>query len=195
MTPLEFEDYVLCKALDVISGEGVYKRFVYQCAENQEEWALRVQASVGTVGAAVREIQSLVERVRQSDTKLARVCREVPTSMRPPLRVVPGVGVCGLTDTQSKGCVDVSRASKTDCPVLVHSKFHYFFLMLYYTHRLDHVVRCMTKWWLEEQEPDLTMAQLTERFRAQTDLFRSMHSSFEAGAEHVRQSLCHHLSF
>lgn len=194
MTPLQFEDYVLCKALDVISGEGVYRRFVYQCAENQEDWALRVQASVATVGSAVREIQSLVERVRQADTKLASVCREVTTSMHAPLRVVTGVGICCLTDTQSKGCIDVSRASKTDSPVLVHSKFHYFFLMLYFTHRLDHVVRCMTKWWLEEQEPDLTMAQLTELFRAQ-DIFGPMHTSFVAGAEHVRLSLCQHLSF
>ena len=49
VTPTEFEDYVLCKALDVISGDGSYKRFVYQCAENEEGWAVRLHASVSKV--------------------------------------------------------------------------------------------------------------------------------------------------
>lgn len=194
MTPLEFEDYVLCKALDVISGEGVYRRFLYQCAENAEPWAVRMQASVAVVVSSVREVQSLVERVRQQDSKLGRVCREVTTSMHAPLSVAPGVGICSLTDTQSRGCIDVSRASKTDSPVLVHAKFQYFVLMLYFTHRLEHVVRSMTKWWLEEQEPDLTMAELTDLFSAQKDLFAGMHSAFEAGFSHVTSSLRHSLT-
>jgi hypothetical protein len=50
ITQSEFEDYVLCKAYDVISGDGSYKRYVYQCAENEEEWATRLHASVSRVG-------------------------------------------------------------------------------------------------------------------------------------------------
>ena len=193
ISPGEFEDYVLCKACDVISGDGSYKRYVFQCAENEEPWALKIHASVSKVTAQVREVHAIVERVRALGAPLSRVCTEVVTSMHAPVRVVEGLAACCLTDTQSKGCVDVSRATKTDAPVTIHAKFHYFVLMLYYVHRFEHVVRSMTKSWLLLQEPDLSMAQLTARFAEQKDLIAHMHSVFLRGFEHVRASLQHFL--
>ena len=189
----EFEDYVSCKAFDVISGDGSYKRYVYQCAENEEPWAVRLQQSVSKVSHCVRELQGLVERVRGLNSKLSRVCTEVVTSMHAPVRTLSGLAVCCLTDTQTRGCVDVSRATKTDSPVTVHAKFHYFVLMLYFVHRLEHVVRSMTKAWLERQEADLSMAVLVERFRQQRELFACMHAAFVQGLQHVQMSLEHYL--
>ena len=81
----------------------------------------------------------------------------------------------------------------SDLPVLVHPKFHYFFLMLYYVHRLEHVIRSMTKSWLEQQDPELTMAQLTAEFSSQDELLRGMWRCFHAGSAHVTQSLQHYL--
>lgn len=189
LTATEFEDYVLCKALDVLSGDGSYKRFVYQCAENEEQWATRLHQSVAKVSAIVRTLQATVERVRGLGNRLSRVCTEVVTSMHAPVRTLPGLAICCLTDSQTKGCVDVSRATKTESPVTVHGKFHYFVLMLYYTHRLEHVVRSMTKSWLEQQESDLSMSQLVERLQAQRELWVQMHRAFVEGAEHVQKSL------
>ena len=190
MTTLqEFEDYVLCKAFDVISGDGSYKRYVFQCAENEEPWAVRIHASVARVTARVKDVHSLVERVRGLSTPLSRVCTEIVTSMHAPVRTIPGLAACCLTETQSKNCVDVSRATKTDSPVTIHAKFHYFALMLYFVHRLEHVVRSVTKSWLAQQEPDLSMQQLTERFGEQKELIAQMHARFVAGLEHVVRSL------
>jgi hypothetical protein len=198
ITPTEFEDYLLCKSFDVISGDGSYKRYVFQCAENEEPWALRIHASVSRVTQSIRDLHTLVERVRGTASPLARVCTEVVTSMHAPVRVVPGLSACCLTDTQSKGCIDVSRATKTDAPVTVHSKFHYFVLMLYYVHRLEHVIRSMTKSWLAQQQDEadrLSMAQLTARFAEQRALVSDMHAAFVTGLSHVTESLefflCH----
>lgn len=190
---LEFQDYVQCKAFDVISGDGSYRRYLYQCVEKQDEWALRMHANVAKVTGYVREVQQLVDRVRQLQTPLARVCTEVVTAMHAPVRVVPRLAVCSITGAHSQDCIDVSRATKTENPVLVHPRFHYFFLMLYYIHRLEHVVRSFTKSWLEEQDPDLTMAELTKSFAAQEDLMRSMHRAFVEGSQHVVESLQHYL--
>jgi len=189
----EFSDYVRCKAFDVISGDGSYKRFLYQGVENQDAWAVRMHASVAKVTGQVREVQALVERVRGMQTPLGRVCTEVVTAMHAPVRTMPGLAVCMLTETHSQGCVDVSRATKTDAPVVVHGRFHYFVLMMYYVHRLEHVVRSMTKAWLLEQDPELSMTELTERFARQEDLFKAMHRSFVEGLEHVTGSLRHYL--
>lgn len=185
----EFRDYVHCKAFDVISGDGSYRRYLYQCVEKQDEWALRMHGNVAKVTAQVRELQALVDRVRQLSVPLARVCTEVVTAMHAPVRIVPRLAVCSITGAHSQECVDVSRATKTDNPVLVHPRFHYFFIMLYYVHRLEHVVRSLTKSWLEQQNPDLTMAELTDAFAAQEDLLRGMHRSFVEGSKHVAESL------
>ena len=185
----EFQDYVHCKAFDVISGDGSYKRYLYQCVENQDAWALRMHASVAKVTAQVREIQALVERVRQLNTPLARVCTEVVTAMHAPVRVVPGLAVCCLTGAHSQNCIDVSRATKTDNPIIVHARFHYFVMMVYFVHRLEHVVRSFTKSWLEQHDVEASMADLTVAFSSQEELVRSMFKSFVDGSDHVTKSL------
>ena len=189
----EFQDYVHCKAFDVISGDGSYRRYLYQCVEKQDDWAIRMHSNVAKVTAHVREVQSLVDRARQLQGPLSRVCTEVVTAMHAPVRTVPRLAVCSITGAHTQGCIDVSRATKSDNPVLVHPRFHYFFMMLYYVHRLEHVVRSFTKSWLEEQDPDLSMAELTKLFAGQEPLLRSMHQSFVDGSKHVVDSLQHHL--
>jgi hypothetical protein len=190
----EFRDYVQCKALDVISGDGSYRRYLYQCVEKQDEWAVRMHGNVAKVTAYVRDVQGLVDRVRSLQCPVGRVCTEVVTAMHAPVRIVPRLAVCSITGLHTQGCVDVSRATKTENPVLVHPKFHYFFMMLYYVHRLEHVVRSFTKYWLEQQDPEATMAQLTSLFAAQEPLFREMHRSFVEGSRHVVESLQCYLS-
>jgi hypothetical protein len=186
---VEFQDYVHCKAFDVISGDGSYRRYLYQCVERQDDWALRMHRNVAKVTGFVREVQSLVDRVRQVQCPLSRVCTEVVTAMHAPVRVVPTLAICSITGAHCQHCIDVSRATKTGTPILIHPRFHYFFLMLYYVHRLEHVVRSLTKCWLEQQDPDATMAELTALFAAQEALIRSMHTTFIEGSKHVVDSL------
>ena len=37
-----FKDFIICKALDVISGNCAYRKYLHQCCENGEDWALKV---------------------------------------------------------------------------------------------------------------------------------------------------------
>jgi hypothetical protein len=188
-----FRDYIHCKAFDVISGDGSYRRYLYQCVENQDAWALRMHESVTLVSAHVREFQLLVDRVRQLQTPVARVCTEVVTAMHAPTRVTPKLSVCLITGAHCENCIDVSRATKSDVPILVHPRFHYFFLMLYFVHRLEHVIRSFAKSWLEQQDSDNTMADLTTKFSAQTDLFQQMFKVYNEGSRHVIDSLQNYL--
>lgn len=186
LSAAEFESYVVCKGLDVIGGD--FKRYLYQCVENNDEWALAMHASVSKMNGELRELQMLVERVRQSESALGRVCKEVVTSMHVPMRRVSMLQQCVLTGLHSTACIDVSRAWKTDNPVIVHERFEYFVVMLYFCHRLEHVVRSYTKAWLTQQ-PETDLADLAERFRAQSALFHSMWERFVEGYAHVKASL------
>jgi hypothetical protein len=97
----------------------------------------------------------------------------------------PGI----ITECQAQNCIDVSRATKQNQTLPVHSKFQYFVLMLFYTHRIEHVIRTYTKLWLEGQPPDADMTELTARFREQDVLFDKMFERFQQGHAHVKASL------
>jgi hypothetical protein len=94
-----------------------------------------------------------------------------------------------ITDCQAQNCIDVSRATKQNQSIPVHSKFQYFVLMCFYCCRIEHVVRTYTKTWLEGQPPDADMTQLTARFQEQDELFGKMYDRFMEGHAHVKASL------
>jgi hypothetical protein len=51
--------------MDVISGIGAYRKYLHQCCENGKEWALKVAANIGAVGAVIKDLHALVDRVRR----------------------------------------------------------------------------------------------------------------------------------
>lgn len=204
-----FKDFLVCKALDVISGNCAYRKYLHQCCENGEEWALKVSANVAAVSLVIKELHALVDRVRRlPNSRLGKVCGEIVSSMHSPVRVIPGWSTCGwmlflceynlmrnhlcvgiITDCQAQNCIDVSRATKQNQSIPVHSKFQYFVLMCFYCCRIEHVVRTYTKVWLEGQPAETDMNQLTARFQEQDELFAKMYDRFVEGHAHVKASL------
>jgi hypothetical protein len=194
----------------VISGNCAYRKYLHQCCENGEEWALKVSANVASVSLVIKELHALVDRVRRlPNSRLGKVCGEIVSSMHSPVRVIPGWSTCGLvriflceynfmrnplcigiiTDCQAQNCIDVSRATKQNQSIPVHSKFQYFVLMCFYCCRIEHVVRTYTKIWLEGQPTEADMNQLTARFQEQDELFAKMYDRFVEGHAHVKASL------
>lgn len=154
----------------------------------------------------MREVHALVERVRQTDGALGRVCREVVTSMHVPQvdrlasfaqddtdthtqRRAASLQRCVLTGLHSARCLDVSRAWKTERPLYVHERFEYFVVMLYYVHRLEHVVRSAAKTWLAERDDGGSLDDLARAWGGETALFRDMWRRFAEGHAHVKASL------
>ena len=69
----------------VISGNCAYRKYLHQCCENGEEWALKVSANVATVSTVVKELHALVDRVlRLPNSRLGKVCGEIVSSMHSP---------------------------------------------------------------------------------------------------------------
>ena len=147
MDKTSFRDFVLCKALDVISGNCAYRKYLYQCCENGEDWALKVSANVAAVSSLIKELHALVDRVRRlPNSKLGKVCSEIVSSMHSPASVIPGWSTCVITECQAQNCIDVSRATKQNQSLPVHAKFQYFVLMCFYCCRIEHVVRYCDDW-------------------------------------------------
>ena len=90
-----FKDFLVCKALDVISGNCAYRKYLHQCCENGEEWALKVSANVAAVSSVIKELHALVDRVRRlPNSKLGKVCGEIVSSMHSPVRIITGWSTC-----------------------------------------------------------------------------------------------------
>jgi hypothetical protein len=54
-----------------------------------------VSANVATVSSAIKELHTLVERVRRlPNSRLGKVCGEIVSSMHSPVRVIPGWSTC-----------------------------------------------------------------------------------------------------
>ena len=190
MDSTAFKDFVVCKALDVISGNGAYRKYLHQCSENGEAWAQRVSASVATINTIIKELHATIDRVRRlPNSKVGKACSEIVFSMHAPVRVIPGWSTCFITECQAQNCIDVSRATKQNQTLPVHPKFAYFVLMLFYTHRIEYVIRAYTKLWLETQPPQADMRELTARFQDQPELLDKMYDRFAEGYAHVKASL------
>lgn len=72
----------------------------------------------------------------------------------------------------------------------MHERFEYFVVMLYYVHRLEHVVRSAAKAWLAQRdEDDTSLGQLARAWESESQLFRDMWQRFCEGHTHVKASL------
>jgi hypothetical protein len=93
-----FKDFLVCKALDVISGNCAYRKYLHQCCENGEDWALKVSANVACVSSVIKELHALVDRVRRlPNSRLGKVCGEIVSSMHSPVRIIPGWSTCEVS--------------------------------------------------------------------------------------------------
>jgi hypothetical protein len=118
MDQTAFKDFLVCKALDVISGNCAYRKYLHQCCENGEEWALKVSGNVAAVSAVIKELHALVDRVRRlPNSRLGKVCGEIVSSMHSPVRVIPGWSTCERMNV-CRVCMasNACRASQASSP-------------------------------------------------------------------------------
>jgi hypothetical protein len=66
----------------------------------------------------------------------------------------------------------------------------HFFTMLWYVHKIEHVIRNYTRWWLEQRtESDENIEQLCLEFSRDEVLFSEMCAIFNHCISHVALSI------
>lgn len=89
---------------------------------------------------------------------------------------------------------------RMDCETLVHPRFSHFFLLLWYTTKIEHIVRNHTRCWLDQlqhnkhtigdpSQDNTTVQALCELFSQQENVFEDMCAVFNHGVMHVLESL------
>lgn len=80
--------------------------------------------------------------------------------------------------------------STTSADFLVHQRFAHFFLMLWYAHKIEHVMRNYTRCWIDSASYDeASISSICNCFEQQDALFLQMYTVFEHARKHVINSL------
>lgn len=109
----DFRNFVCVRAFDIIS-EGRYKKYLGQCKEAGDLWAIKVSDSVNQVFLSIKHVNAAIEGLQFVQcSMLASVCREVMGSTSPPVRVKEGIGVCVISGVEAENCVDLGKSART----------------------------------------------------------------------------------
>jgi hypothetical protein len=187
-----FEGFMLCKAYDVLS-EGHFKKHLALCRDRGDGWAVRMHAQQNRVAHECRLIQTQIAALLEGPSaEWAQVCKDVMSSAQPPVRVFTGYCQCYLTGVFLDYSIDLSRSGKSAKETFVHMRFWHFFIFLWFTAKIEYVIRSCTKQWLEAQDAPnkAEYTALCERFRAENEpLLRQMSLLFRKAADYVQATV------
>lgn len=194
----EFMGFMLSKAYDVLS-EGHFKKHLIQCRDRGDAWAVRMHAQQTRVAQRCRKIQTRISGMHETpqQAEWAGVCRDVMASAQPPIRVFTGFSRCSLTGVALDYSIDLTRAGKNSKGVNVHLRFWHFFVFLWFTAKIEYIIRSCTKQWMEAlqdppAQPDVRkdFTALCERFRAENEpLIQQMGALFHRAHDFVTASV------
>jgi len=124
----------------------------------------------------------------------AGICRDVMASAQPPIRVFTGFSRCSLTGEALDYSIDLTRAGKNSKGVYVHLRFWHFFIFLWFTAKIEYIIRSCTKQWMEAlQDPQASPKDFTglcERFRGENEpLIHQMGALFQRAHDFVSVSV------
>jgi hypothetical protein len=193
LSKADFKAYVESKAFDVIT-QGKFKRHMARSRDEGDLWAVNMVAAVARVQGKVKDIQQAVAAIQGVNKGgLYQVCKDVMNSAQPPVRMVTGVNTCFLTGETVHHCLDLTRSFKQTKVVVVHPRFWFFFVFLWFGVKLEYVMRSCAKQWMEAGKHSLgnsDFTRLCELFTSENEAFiESSHRTLVIGSAYVIKSL------
>lgn len=159
-----FSTFLLCKAFDVI-GNGSYKQYIIKCKENNDQWAIDAHKCINTVLDYLKRILTLLHKMQSlPNVTLSNICKETVGNTTPPTTTGTEWGVCCISGEHSKDCVRLHRGSgRSNDTIHIHTKYFRFIKMLWFTTKIEHVIRSMTRHWLEQNAETLNNMSIAEK--------------------------------
>lgn len=183
-----FTDFFTCKAFDVIGG-GTYKPYIIKCKENNDQWAVNIHFSNNVILDAIKSVIILLQQTQTlPNTRLNMILKEIVNNTTPPICVVLNWGVCHISGEHSKHCVKLirhnTRLAETVC---MQKKYFQFIKMLWYICKLEHIIRTITRHWIEQNSHTLKNLNTME----QCELFQKTFHNIEKHYFYFGKALNH----
>jgi hypothetical protein len=101
-----------------------------------------------------------------------------------------------LLQTTSSACINLSGNVKSSLvsngqsKLFIHPSLLHFFTMVWYVHKIEHIIRNYTRWWLEQKaDTGANIEQLCIDFARDEEYFSKMHAIFNHAVSHVTKSI------
>jgi len=162
----DFQAFFKFKSCDILTN-GHYKKYVTQCKENADLWAIDLYTKQNKIQQLIKQINNKLNSISKS--KLGIACKHVSNCAQPPIKILIGFSTCFITGVQSDKCLDLSKNGKKNVEIHIHPKFAYFFLFLWYICKLEYVIRACSKHWYEVKNKTSTKNKLKLADQVQID--------------------------
>lgn len=184
----EFKQFFNARAYDII-GEGTFRRHLNACRESRDEWAIHMSNGLQKVTANIKNVHALISKLEENYPKLGKICKQVALSAHPPIRLHAGPVQCALTQQQCTNSLSLPSGSK-NTPILVHVRFCRFFMFLWFVCKIEYIVRCFVRSWIQGKETEKkSYLRTAEEISVLNPLVDQIHSVFVKAIEHVSNSI------
>jgi hypothetical protein len=146
----QFKNFFLLKAFDII-GNGSFKKHLARCKDTNDMWAIEMNNDVQHMQAVIKEINVKVQDIPRTPNRIFEICKDVMTSAQPPVKMFAGTVTCTITKNICNRCLDFSKIHKKDTNVFVDARFSHFFLFLWYTNKIEYIIRSYVRHWVYSQ--------------------------------------------
>ena len=185
----EFRGFFLAKAYDVV-GNGAYRKHLAKCKEAGDPWAVLMGHHLQAIQAQIREVHGSVLSMPPTPNHLSDICKDVMMSAQPPIRLNAGCTVCAITGRRCLKCLDLSKTHKGNTHVYVDPRFCFFFMLLWYCNKMEYIIRCFTRTWLDSRPESETFKSLCCALGEEMEpSIVRMHSLFVAAKAHVLSTI------
>lgn len=188
----DFRDFVLSRAYDIIS-ENRFKKWFIRGKDAQDEWALKMQASISLVQTNVRRVSEAVASLSElPGDKIKKICDSVLLMQLPPDDSFMEPGRCMISGLKSYALVNLCPKLLAPDKILISPSLLHFFQVYWFVMKLDYVVRNFTRSWIDDRCGENTIKEICNEFCADDQFTQSAWTVFKHGCSHILQSVSHH---
>ena len=190
-TEQQFKDFFKARAYDII-GEGSSRKNLNIRKDAGDPWAVQMAAGIHAVLTDVRHINSTIQQLTQSFPRLGEICKNVIIAAQPPIRIQGVQAVCAITQQKCNNCLCLPSGTKNQ-PIHVHMCFSRFFLFIWFICKIEYVIRCYVRCWLQTQETKTDKQQsyqkLAENIDSMEKNMAELYAFFVMSSDHILLSI------
>lgn len=184
----DFTHFFNARAYDII-GEGSFRKHLNSCKEAKDKWALNMSSGLQKVVANIKTVHALISKLEDTYPNLGKLCKQVSLSAHPPVKLHAGPVQCALTQQQCTNCLSLPSGSKNS-PIFVHVRFCRFFMFLWFICKIEYIVRCFVRSWMQGCIGEKKSYKKTaEEITILSPLITQLHSVFTVAFAHINTSI------
>ena len=183
-----FTHFFNARAYDII-GEGTFRKHLTTCKDSADPWALEMVCGIQSVLGNIKSVNVHVAKLQQSYPKVGNICKNVTLAAQPPIRLHAGQTYCEITQQPCSHSLCLPSGTR-GVSTYVHVRFCRFFMFLWFVSKIEYVVRCYVRSWLQTQDKsNSSYVEIAEQVLSMQPLLLQLHSVFVSALQHINTSV------